>query len=621
MALVLGAASVPGAWAQRSGALPAAPSAAVLGVTASADVPLIDASDGWIRLPGREGGTLQLAVVAPKGVAATIDFDDTRGWKTTALVPDRMLRLRFEPDARQARVTITYRDPQGIEVATIRRTLSTGAGARIPRSASPVVLDWVEPIAVAAVVDRRLRIETAIPDPEDGCRDWQTVDERQVDVQDPAKSDVPANRPFSGPAPEDVRAVRSARGILDGSSEAVAWSDLVATWSASLDVPAVERPDIVVGGDVQGTERVEATVAHGRLTIPVESDGCHRFTLETIDADGNAGSWTWPAVAAERLVDGKRTLPRFEGRLDLYRAGAFATQQTYTWCIGATSQMMVALITGARADPLSQRYLMSYAKTHDRVNDREFGGSDDYGASAILARFAGASYEVLWVADTRELMRTAALRIRRSGLPVKTTVMDGHHAWVIHGFEARVDPLLDNGASVTAVYVSGPLWPRAAQAGGFDPPPDTRLDARELAAYLSPSRLRGPWKLLVPIPGPLRDAARQPRSLGEVGLWGWPLNLFTATRSTQDSRLGAPIVDSEQPPTSGPTPSPIPTATPDPSATSSPGPSPTDGATPDPTLEPTPGPTPEPTPEPTSAPTPEPTVEPTPEPTPSETPP
>jgi hypothetical protein len=330
-------------------------------------------------------------------------------------------------------------------------------------------------------------------------------------------------------------------------------------------------------------------------------------------------------------------LPRFDGgRFDLYRSGAYVMQQYYTWCIGATSQMMVSLITGRSADAASQRYLMSYAKAHDRVNDSIYGGSDAQGASAVLARFAGADYERIWVPDTYSLMRTAAIRMRLTGSPVETTVMDGHHAWVIHGFDAAVDPLLDDGASVRAVYVSGPLWPRSAQAGGFDPAPDTRVTESQLAGYLSPSGRSGPWKLLVPIPGILGAAAPSPHSLGEVGLYGWPPNLFTDYLAITDSHPGPPIVDPDQPtsvppsgtpiPTDTPLPTVLPTDTPVPSATVDPGatPIPTDTPTPDPSVTPTDSPTPDPTvaptPDPTVAPTPDPTPDPTPVPTPDPTP-
>jgi hypothetical protein len=69
------------------------------------------------------------------------------------------------------------------------------------------------------------------------------------------------------------------------------------------------------------------------------------------------------------------------------------------------------------------------------------------------------------------------------------------------GFEATADPAFDPAFTVTAVYVSGPLYPRQ-QSHGYDMPPDTRLTVSDLGTYFTPvwwkSRLT--WEFLAPLP-------------------------------------------------------------------------------------------------------------------------
>jgi hypothetical protein len=170
------------------------------------------------------------------------------------------------------------------------------------------------------------------------------------------------------------------------------------------------------------------------------------------------------------------------------------------------------------------------------------------------------------------------------------------------------------------VYVSGPLWPRAPQSGGFDPAADTRMSPAALYHYLSPAGGHGPWKVVVPVPGPRGRAASQPSSLAEIGLWWWPKNLFSELRALPDLRTAddSPIAPASTSTGSTATPAPIAGSTPAPVAsptadpTTSPTVDPTVAPTPDPTIAPTPDPTPDPTAVPTPDPTPDPTAVPTP---------
>ena len=629
--LVLVGAPLPAAAGSFAEQAPAVLDPSALGIDAVTDLPFARSGDGSIRIAARGSGSIYLeADGAPPGVAVAFSKPEGTGWRLDSAGAGWAI-YAFGSTASTATVSVEFRDGQGSLLATIQRELALQRSGSIGTTPDgPLVLDWLEDAAGAAGRDRRLRIESAVPDPRLGCRDWQIVDEREIATFDTSDGAAPENVAFEDQAPEDLTAgdVSLATSGSSDKPATVAWTAFAATWFATLDQPSVTRATTILGDEVIRTATTSSTFVHGRLTIPFDTDGCRRFSIESVSADGKVVASGWPYIAPGRLALGKRVLPRFTaGRSDLYRSSAYVSQQTYLWCIAATSQMMVSLITGRPADDASQRYLMSYAKTHDRVDDYQYGGSDAQGGAAVLARFAGAAYERIWVANTDELMRTAALRMRLTGSPVETTVMDGHHAWVINGYDASVDPVLDGGASVSAVYVSGPLWPRSAQAGGFDPAPDTRVTESQLARYLSPSGRSGPWRLLVPIPGALGGAAQSPHSLAEVGLYAWPPNLFYAPRAITDSQPGAPVIDPEQPtitPTPGPSASPsasalpsgsLPTDTPLPSPTDTALPSPTDTATPGPTDTATPAPTDTATPAPTDPPTPVPTDPPTPDPT------
>jgi len=161
--------------------------------------------------------------------------------------------------------------------------------------------------------------------------------------------------------------------------------------------------------------------------------------------------------------------------IDLYRAGVFVTQYRWTWCVGASSQMMLNIINGTSNTTFRrQKRLVTYAMYHDGFPHSVTGGSDATGWSAALNHFGGGSYRPVLSTSFRQAVRRAARSIRTTGRPVGLLVMGGRHAWVMSGFDATADPAGTNNFDVTAVYVLGPLYPKQ-QKGYFDRPPDTRL--------------------------------------------------------------------------------------------------------------------------------------------------
>jgi hypothetical protein len=175
-----------------------------------------------------------------------------------------------------------------------------------------------------------------------------------------------------------------------------------------------------------------------------------------------------PVAAAKSHVDSSY-------HIDLYRDGVFATQHRWTWCVGASSQMMLNIITGTADHSLAgQKTLVKYAMAHDGFPDSDTGGSDALGWSAALNHFGGGSYSVVMSTNFRDAVRKAAKAIAMTGKPVGLLVMGGRHAWVLSGFDATADPTATSNYEVTHVYVLGPLYPKE-QKGYFDRPPDTRL--------------------------------------------------------------------------------------------------------------------------------------------------
>ena len=73
--------------------------------------------------------------------------------------------------------------------------------------------------------------------------------------------------------------------------------------------------------------------------------------------------------------------------------------------------------------------------------------------------------------------------MRLTNKPVGLLVWTGRHAWVMNGFSATADPATGSDFTITSVDVSGPLYPRALNASGYDLPPDTKLTPAQLSKY------------------------------------------------------------------------------------------------------------------------------------------
>ena len=175
-------------------------------------------------------------------------------------------------------------------------------------------------------------------------------------------------------------------------------------------------------------------------------------------------------------------LPAWTGTLNLYRDGAFVSQVTMTQCVAASAQMMLNLVRDqSDTSSGSQATYMAYAEVNDSATYGG-GGSNPAGWAAVMNGYGGMPYSVARYIDSGSAIKAAATRLRLTNRPVGLLVLRGRHAWVLNGFEATADPAVTSSFTVTAVYVSGPLYPRAQRISGYDQPPNARLTTAQLAS-------------------------------------------------------------------------------------------------------------------------------------------
>lgn len=229
---------------------------------------------------------------------------------------------------------------------------------------------------------------------------------------------------------------------------------------------------------------------HGTASLgQPPSTGCLRVSLALTDGAGRTSTASSPPyrVQPPAVAKAKPSVPQWSGRYNLFRANAFVTQKTFKWCVAASVQMMVNLVRN-RTDRSrkTQARMIAYAQRWDNGPYGEEGGTDVTGWIAALRHYGAARYRAVGATTAARALRVAATAMAQTGRPAGILVMDGRHAWVLHGFESKTDPRRDRRAQITAVRISGPLYP-LQQKGGYDPRPNTRLSVRKLERYFLPT--------------------------------------------------------------------------------------------------------------------------------------
>jgi hypothetical protein len=195
-------------------------------------------------------------------------------------------------------------------------------------------------------------------------------------------------------------------------------------------------------------------------------------------------------------------------RLDLGARSDYVAQTNLVQCVGASMQMMLNMVRpGADRSATTQLRLQNLARASSGPsrNGRVRQGASVRGWAAGLTMMGGGPYRVVGLATIQEAMVTAAKAMRMTGRPVGLLVWRGRHAWVMSGFKATRDPLL-NGAKVTAAIVEDPLYPHGGSSvWGRSPPPGSTLSISELGRQFvrrrSSSRfgsLSGKYVLVLP---------------------------------------------------------------------------------------------------------------------------
>jgi hypothetical protein len=276
-----------------------------------------------------------------------------------------------------------------------------------------------------------------------------------------------------------------------------------------------------------------------------------------------------------------------------YRASAFSTQATEYYCTSAVVQHIRNLATQVSLKSRTeQAQLYAYGRANNRYAYRS-RGVDPQGVEAMLERSVpGTNWVQVRKHSLVKVLRTAARRMRATGLPAVLFVAGGKHVWTMNGYTATRDPASGSRFHVTHVQFSGPYFPRQkARYGWFDLAPNTRTSVERLAHAYFPYSERLAFG----------DHKNTPWNGYYVAIVPW---LVDDDPDPSPTPTPVPTPGSTAEPTIEPTAEPE--ATPDSTSDSAPAPDPTAAPTIQATAEP-PDPTEEPTAQPATLP-PEPTA-------------
>ena len=290
-------------------------------------------------------------------------------------------------------------------------------------------------------------------------------------------SGVPAAA--GGPIPRDALPVFAAEPA-PGAADVTASRGGLEPARLALDDRRAAAPAMSTT-DIRDTDGPSAAIQ----PLTVEQD---ELIVRWRDSDGLGPGIAMPyRVQPPAVAKAKPTVPQWSGRYNLFQANAFVTQKTFKWCVAASVQMMVNLVR-ERTDRSgkTQARMIAYAQRWDNGPYGEEGGTDVTGWVAALRHYGAGKYRAVGATTAARALRVAATAMAQTGRPAGILVMDGRHAWVLHGFESKTDPRRDRRAQITAVRISGPLYP-LQQKNGYDPRPNTRLSVRKLERYFLPT--------------------------------------------------------------------------------------------------------------------------------------
>jgi hypothetical protein len=220
------------------------------------------------------------------------------------------------------------------------------------------------------------------------------------------------------------------------------------------------------------------------------------------------------------------TAPTGEFSINLYQDGDFASQRTAYWCIGASMQMMLNIVGLTDDDSRAgqERYMRLARSSGPSLQQVDHGqtdlaggalrGAGSSGWARGMVQLGAGGYRQQAVDGYDAALRAAAVALRRTGRPTGLIVWRGAHSWVMSGFTASADPLVDPDFRVTGVYIQDPWYPRVSSIWGPGQKPNAWISISALKADFLPRRgggyhveQAGKYVLVLPF-DPDRRAAR-----------------------------------------------------------------------------------------------------------------
>jgi hypothetical protein len=277
------------------------------------------------------------------------------------------------------------------------------------------------------------------------------ADSRSNDgIDGPVSDSRPVTVTISGagsPVPTSAQAITANLTVTDvrsGGNAAITPFATTTSGTSTINFPA---------GDTRANGFV---VALGSDSIGLDLESTGGTSQFIIDVTGYfaGGSFADPVA------------PVFTG-MSLYRSTAWSHQATQTWCTGASTQMILNLVTGASDhSSASQSAYVSYAFNHSIYVAKE-GVEADGWANAVTHSGAG-FYSIVAYPTFAAAMKAAATRMRITGKPVGLVVQEGHHAWVMAGFTSvGDDPATSQNFTVTSATIMAPDYGTIS----YDPAP------------------------------------------------------------------------------------------------------------------------------------------------------
>lgn len=200
------------------------------------------------------------------------------------------------------------------------------------------------------------------------------------------------------------------------------------------------------------------------------------LTLVFVAALATSGLARPPATSA---------LSSWTGGISLYRSGVFTTQKTWLWCTAAGIQIVRNLVQGTDDHTKAgQRRYFDWMRKRNRYDLPVTAGVDPQGWTAGMRRFVDDRYRLVSSPTFKDALKLAAIRMRKTNLPVGVAVARGGHAWILVGFTATADPARTRDFRVTSVRVVGPLYGRQSR-NGYDMKPNTRLSTAQFKRFFT----------------------------------------------------------------------------------------------------------------------------------------